>query len=216
MTILRRIHRQLVLVLSLLPILAPFRAGATTIGFEGLSDGTSVDNFYAGSGVTFTNALVLTAGISLNEVEFPPHSGQNVVLDNGGPITLSFSSLINSFSAYFTYVASLQAVAYDDSSNQVDLVSSLFTDNSTSSGNPTNELLSLSFANGIRKIVLAGDPAGGSFVMDDVNFTAGEIENPPGNPVPEPQSFWLIGTGIVTFYQARRWARAHSRVGSNR
>jgi len=199
-----------------LTILAPFRAAATTIGFEGLSDGTSVDNSYAASGVTFTNALVLTAGISLNEVDFPPRSGQNVVLDNGGPITLSFSSLINSFSAYFTYVTSMQAVAYDDSSNQVDLVSSLFTDNSTPSGNPSNELLSLSYANGIRTIVLTGDPGGSSLVMDDVDFTAGEIQNPPGNPVPEPQSFWLIGTGIVTFYQARRWARAHSMVGSNR
>ena len=41
----------------------------TTLDFESLSDLESVTNQF--SGVTFANAVALTAGISLNEFDFP-------------------------------------------------------------------------------------------------------------------------------------------------
>jgi hypothetical protein len=34
-----------------------------------------------------------------------------------------------------------------------------------------NEFLQLAFASGISKLTVAGDPAGGSFVLDDLSFT---------------------------------------------
>jgi hypothetical protein len=51
-------------------------AGSITLDFEGFPDSTILSTQY--SGLTFTNAIILTAGISLNEFEFPPHSGVNV------------------------------------------------------------------------------------------------------------------------------------------
>ena len=69
-------------------------AGIVTLDFEGFPDGTLLTNQY--SGLTFTNATVLMAGISLNEFEFPPRSGVNVVSDNGAPILISFSTPVPS------------------------------------------------------------------------------------------------------------------------
>ena len=51
-----------------------------TINFERLLNGDVVTSQFPG--LVFSNAMVLTAGIDLNEVEFPPHSGENVVFDN--------------------------------------------------------------------------------------------------------------------------------------
>lgn len=85
-------------------------ANATVIDFESLSDGTSVDNTYAG--ITFSNAMVLSAGISLNEFEFPPFSGQNVAYDNGGAIRINFAAPITWLSAYFTYLMPVTMTAY--------------------------------------------------------------------------------------------------------
>jgi hypothetical protein len=47
-------------------------ARATTIDFEGFPDSTIVTTQYPG--LTFSNTIILTSGISLNEFEFPPHS----------------------------------------------------------------------------------------------------------------------------------------------
>jgi hypothetical protein len=64
----------------LIPTLA--NAGLISVDFEGLADSTSLTNQYAG--LLFTNASVVTAGLSLNEIEFPPRSGVNVAIDTGG------------------------------------------------------------------------------------------------------------------------------------
>jgi hypothetical protein len=44
-------------------------AKATLINFEGFSDSTAITNQY--SGLVFSDAIILTAGFSLNEFEFP-------------------------------------------------------------------------------------------------------------------------------------------------
>lgn len=61
---------------------------ATTLDFEGLSDGDAVTNQFAAQGVTISNGIVLGAGISLNEIESPPKSGSNVVSDEGSTATI--------------------------------------------------------------------------------------------------------------------------------
>ena len=63
-------------------------AASITLDFEGLPDSTILTTQYPG--ITFTNAIILTAGISLNEFEFPPHSGMNVVSDIEELITIKF------------------------------------------------------------------------------------------------------------------------------
>ena len=176
------------------------------ITFEGLADGTSVGSTYSSAGLTFTNATVLTAGISLNEFDFPPHSGTNVATDDGGPLTISFASPVDSFSGYFTYAEALSLVAFDLSNQQVAFAASLFSANYTSSGNPTNELIQLTFAGGFDSLTITGDPGGGSFVVDDITYQAGGAPPPPPPPAttPEPAGVWLLGTGFVALFGLRR------------
>ncbi|MGH9664068.1 MAG: hypothetical protein ACRD9L_06575, partial [Bryobacteraceae bacterium] len=123
------------LSLSIL-LLAPAFLVADTLAldFEGLPDGTTLTNQY--SGVTFSNAIILTTGISLNEFEFPPHSGANVASDNGGPMSLSFSTPIQSFSGYFTYAEPLTIDAYGVANNLLTSVTSGFSNNEALSGAP--------------------------------------------------------------------------------
>ena len=49
----------------------------TAITFDTLNDGDLVTTQY--SGVTFSNAQVLKSGFSLNDLDFPAHSGANAI-----------------------------------------------------------------------------------------------------------------------------------------
>jgi hypothetical protein len=168
------------------------RADSLTIDFENLSDSTLVGSTYASSGVVFTNAVILTAGFSLNESDFPPNSGINVVGDNGGPITLTFLTPISSFSGFFTYAAPLTLDGFGSSNQLLVTASSLFSANFASSGNQPNELIQLNFPGGIDSITITGDAAGGSFALDDASFTT-----VAASTVPEPGSLWLLLTGMA-------------------
>jgi hypothetical protein len=163
---------------------------AFTIDFEGLPDSTPITNQYSSLGVDFSNATVLTAGISLNEFEFPPHSGDNVVFDDGGPMTLTFGTPVLDFGAYFTYLVPLTLSFFDSLSNLEGTVASAFSNNMALSGDlgsSPNEFLSFAWNPGISSVVIAGDPSGGSFTMDDVTAT----------PVPEPSTLLLLGSSLL-------------------
>jgi hypothetical protein len=174
----------------LLALVNTTETGALTINFETLSDLEVVTTQFTGLGVTFSNATALTAGISLNELEFPPHSGVNVVFDDGGQMSLTFSTPMADFGAYFTYLAPLTLSFFNSLSNLEGTVTSAFSSNFVSSGNPPNEFLSFVWASGISSVVITGDPGGGSFVMDDLTATS-------ANPVPEPGTLLLLGSGVL-------------------
>jgi hypothetical protein len=169
-------------------------ANATTIGFEGFPDSNILTTQYPG--LTFTNAIILTSGISLNEFEFPPRSGVNVVSDNNGPMTIDFSTPTTSFSGYFTYLEPLTLDAFSASDTEVATASSMFSDNDALFGDPgssPNELINLSFTGGISSITITGDPLGGSFTMDNMTYTSA---------VPEPSTFiapFVLVLGLVLF-----------------
>src|SRR5215831_7087763 len=137
--------KQILMILAIVGLLLPGSVLAipTTIDFESLSDSDSVTIQI--SGLTFSHTTVLTAGISLNEFEFPPHSGANVVFDDGGPITIGFATLQDSVSGFFTYLHSLTFTAFDTFNNVVGTpATSAFLSNLALSGNPgssPNELL---------------------------------------------------------------------------
>jgi len=165
-------------------------AGATTIDFEGFSDSTILTNQYPT--VLFSNAIILTSGISLNELDFPPHSGVNVASDNGGFLSMAFSGPITSFSGYFTYAAPLTLMAFDNANTQVASAASLFSANYASSGTGTpNELISLSFLGGIFKVTIEGDPGGSSFTIDDLSYASKTATTP------EPATLPLILGGLA-------------------
>ena len=95
-------------------------------------------------GLTFTNAVVATAGQSLNDLEAPPHSGVNVVEDNGGPISIGFAAPVAGFGGYFNYSLPLTVDAFDAQGTQVRSAVSLFSNNFAVSGDPgssANEFL---------------------------------------------------------------------------
>jgi hypothetical protein len=188
-------YRVLLFAVGLLLFMQSARAATLFVDFEGFADSTILTNQY--TGLTFGNAIILSAGISLNEFEFPPHSGTNVASDNGGPLSILFASPILSFSGYFTYAQPLTLLAFDAASNQVTSATSAFSNNealSGDAGSSPNELLQLSFPAGISSVTITGDPAGGSFVMDDIAYTT------QASGVPEPSTITLLGLGTFLHF----------------
>jgi len=173
-----------------------------SIDFEGFPDSTTLAAQYPG--LTFTNAIILTAGISLNEFEFPPHSGVNVASDNGGPITIDFATPITSFSGYFTYIEPLTLTGFDVMNSNVVSANSLFLSNDAlfgDLGSSPNEVIQIAFGGGISSVTITGDPAGSSFVMDDVTYTTAST-----TPTPEPSSgpALMLPITLIIFLQWRR------------
>jgi uncharacterized protein (TIGR03437 family) len=153
-------------------------AARVVVDFESLSDSDVITTQFAG--LTFSNAQTLTAGFSLDEIEFPAHSGKNAVSDRGGPITIGFSALISDFSGYFTHLKPITVTAFDGAGNHLATTSSSKNNAAISGdGSVPNELLSLTGTN-IAKIVITADPAGNSLVADDLSYT---ILSGTGGPV---------------------------------
>lgn len=178
--------------------------GNTVVDFEGFADSTILTNQY--SGLSFTNAIILTAGIGLNEYEAPPHSGTNVVSDNNGPMTIDFLTPVTSVGGYFTYYEPLSIQAFDTSLTPLlPVVTSAFSINvgcdpgPVCLGDPSsspNEFLSVTSPGGISQITITGDPLGGSFAMDDLTYTPAAV--------PEPNSVYTVLTGLVAIATVRK------------
>jgi hypothetical protein len=176
----------IVVTVLLLLFAAAQLAVADTIDFETLTDQDTVNTQF--SGVTFGgDPQVLTAQKSVNEYDFPPTSGVNVIFDANGPITVTFAGSVTDVSAYLTYLEASTLQIFDSSNTLVGTYNSL-----SSSNLGSNELFSLSYAGGISRAVFMGDPAGGSFTLDDLSFSAGPVSS-----VPEPTSLLLLATGAV-------------------
>jgi hypothetical protein len=166
-------------------------AAAAVVTFEELTDGTAVrDAYQASMGVTFGLATAVTAGLSLNDLEFPPHSGSNVAYDNTGAVSINFTHSMQSVFAYFTYVTPLKLFAYDDGGHLLQSVQSAYGNNTAVSGDTSsrpNELLGFLFTNPqISMVTISGDPGGSSFTFDDLTFGSAN------SAVPEPGNFGLV------------------------
>jgi hypothetical protein len=196
----RRVVRNALLLAGIAVIGLNADAAPVTLDFEGFSDSTALSTQYPG--LTFTDAIILTAGISLNEFELPPHSGGNVVSDNGGPMTIDFSAPITTFAGYFTYLEPLTIYAFNTGKIQVAMATSAYSSNDALFGDPgssPNEFIQVSFTSGISSITITSDPAGGSFTMDDATFASATTT------VPEPTTtFELLITAFV-LVSVRRW-----------
>jgi hypothetical protein len=158
-------------------------------------------NQYAG--VQFTNALILTAGFSLNDSEFPPHSGTNVACNSDGPIEIVFATPVTDVDAYFTYSdGPLTLSAFDSGASLLDTATSLFSNNEALSGDPgssANELISFGSTAGISAITIAGDHSSASltFTMDDLSYAA---STGPSAATPEPSPISMLVTGLIAIW----------------
>jgi hypothetical protein len=168
------------------------RAGSITytLNFDSFPDSTHLTTQYSLLGITFSQATVSTAGISLNEFDFPPHSGASVVFDDSSPITLTFSAPTSFVGGYFTYLQPLTIDAFGSGGQLLASATSAFSANDVSSGNPPNEFLSVS-ALGIADVSITASPTGSSFTLDDLSFTE-QVQQ-----VPESATVLLLAIGLT-------------------
>jgi hypothetical protein len=158
------------------------------------------------SGMTFEGAMVLQSGAlggSLNEFDFPPRSGGNVLFASDGPLLIVFTEAMGSFSAYFTYSEQVTMLAYGADLQLLGSVSSLSSANFVSAGGIGNELLTLAGLGPFSRVVFSVDSVFGSFVLDDLAATSyADIHT-----VPEPNMLLLLAIGSLLCVLAREFTR---------
>lgn len=199
--------RLLALATAALVAVGASRAGATVLDFEDRFDGEILTTQYSGLGVTFGNGVILKSGASLNDLDFPPKSGLFIASDDGGPVTGSFAFGVKSMSFFVTYNTQLTLTLFDSGGATLGSVLSLYTDNTVSSGNPPNELMSYECLScgGIRSFEITGIAP--SFAMDDFAFVAGAPTCPDGGSV-----LGALGVATTTMWLYRRRARGFGTV----
>lgn len=196
-------------------ILASIAGGASAlaapvvIDFEAYSDTTALNNQIAG--VTFSNATVISAGVTLNDLEFPPRSGNNVLLGLNrifSPFMIDFQSPVSSVGAYFTYASmGLVLTAYDQNLVAIGSVSSLFFSNTALSGDvgsSPNEFLGIDYSLGISRITVT-DPnnlQNNAFVLDDLTYDTAGVR-----VLPEPDSLAMLLSAIGIGAGLRRYRK---------
>jgi hypothetical protein len=145
----------------------------TTINFDGLPDSTAVGDTYASAGIHFAHGIALTAGVSLNEIQFPPHSGTGVLADGGSTIVITFDSAASGISAYFAHLNQLTFTAFDAGGGLLGTYSSPLT--SFTGG---TEQIGLGFSGVSELDISAQTPS--TYMLDDLSFQTGAT--PSGVP----------------------------------
>lgn len=150
---------------------------AMTYDFEAFNDNYNLTNDMVG--LTFSNSLVFSAGISLNEYDFPPHSGQNVVTpETGSDIYIAFDDPVSYIGAFFTFSDQLTLNAYSSTNTLLASVQSI---GSNVLGGWEDIHIS---GEGISYLSVSGVSA---FTLDDLTITGAQT-------VPEPSTLFLLTT----------------------
>ena len=189
----RRFRYSSLLLLLCSAVTWPARADIL-LTFENLSEGDIVSNQFTPLGVTVGGGpMVVTAGSLLNEIDFPPHSGANVLIDEDGPISFLFAPGVSSVSGFFTYATQLTIDVFDPGGMLLTTGQSAGLTNFGS-----NEFFE--FTGDIGSISIAGLPsgAGPSFTLDDLSFS----------PVPEPSAILLllpVAAGVLRGLRKSNW-----------
>lgn len=159
-------------------------ANAGFVDFENFSDGDLLTTEIPG--LTFNDATVLMAGVSLNEIDFPPHSGGNVIASFGGVLTVNFDTPIHLVGGFISYAdaAGVNLSLYDI--NNILLADALFAIPVGPSNIVSNQFISLGASNIRSMVVSLNSPIPDNpFTFDDFTY------------VPEPATVLLISLGLI-------------------
>jgi len=185
---------------------SPAFAGGTD--FEGIGDSVTLTNQVPG--VVFGNGVVLEAGISLNELSFPPRSGVAVATQTNAanPLSLTFTTPVTVVSGYVTYSEQVTFTAFDSSNNVLTSFSSAFNNNTAGGtgdpGSSPNELFS--YSNIVTPIARFTLQNAGGATLDDLAFTPVQVD---AAPEPGAGALVLIVIGVAGLF-ARRQGRGFS------
>jgi hypothetical protein len=182
------ILRRLGLLTALALTLAFVRpADAALIDFESLALDEIVTNQFAGQGVVFGNAVTLVAFITLNEFDFPPSSGTNVISGLGpSPLTAALSPGASHVGFHIT-TADTALVQFFDS---LDVLLGQTTVDPNLGGNTLVEFDSP----GIASVSIASQATENAFLLtvDDFEFLS-------PSPAPEPSAVLLMVSALASF-----------------
>lgn len=173
----------IIAALALLLVCQTDGKAAITIDFEGYSGGTNITTQYQGSGVDFTDAIVLQSPF-YNVGGYPPHSGTNVIY-SGSSNSIQADAVGSTWTDVSLYYTSAITGLYLEAYNSSDvLLASSF--GGTNYG--TNSLLTVSAAD-ISYVKI--HDSGNFFTIDDFAFTQTSSE------VPEPATLTIWGLGAL-------------------
>jgi hypothetical protein len=182
---------------SLAAVIATSSASAASfvsIDFESLALDEFVTTQYADEHVLFGNAVTLVAGISLNEVDFPPTSGVNVISGLGaGSLGVAFVQPAH-FVAFNITTADTAVARYYDATATL-LGQSVIDANLGASSRVEFDTSGQVIAG----ITIGSLATGHAFFLTLDDFEAA---------IPEPTSFVVMALGLVPIAAAVRRRRA--------
>lgn len=181
-----------------------FAASQIVLNFESFGDGDIVGSSIAD--LSFSGDVIATAGLLLEEADFPPRSDVSVLVNVDSVIAVDFASPVFSVGAYVTHARPLVLAAYDQGSRLLGSVSTLFSTNTVLDG-PTesqvNERLQVTSAVGIDRATFTCASQGALFALDDFYY---DTEAAP--PAPEPGTIsisriYFDSTGVELVFRPR-------------
>ena len=180
---------------------AAAQADTITIDFEGLGDYEGITTQYQSSDVVFTGATALVSGAlggTLNEIDFPPHSGDTVAFADLATLEVSFLRPVVRVVGYFTYSGG--PVTLTGRVGGTDVASATSTNVANLGAPAANERIELADVTGFTSLFIAGAPDL-QLTLDDLEITFGDA---PANPMPEPSLTLLAGVALVAAARVRR------------
>jgi len=164
-----------------------------------IPDGTVITDQFASRGIRFIDGpsivrpgTVFTSGVSLNEFEFPPTSGVNLLAEEAGVLRAEFiGGLASTVEGWFTYSPQIRISLYNDQGQYIGGVDSTHDANFVSSGNPPNEYIGLTtFTPRIAAFEISFVPQPGGAIPPDAVFTLDDLRYEIHSVVPEASFGW--------------------------